>query len=62
MNAVKRNSKEEKPRVRVTKTDSRYLGDMGYILFSNCDGTFMVQVAAEGDPTISLKPSEVEPC
>lgn len=50
------------PRVRIQCEESRYFKELGYIEFSNCDGTFHIRVSVEGLPEIDLLPSEVEPC
>jgi len=49
-------------RVRIKKKTSNYFNQLGNIILSNCDGTFGVQVWAEGDPKINLDPKDVEPC
>ena len=49
-------------RVRIKKQDSRYFGELGKIVGSNCNGEFRVVVFVEGKPSITLLPSEVEPC
>lgn len=59
---IKEKAKERLPRVRILKHGSIYLEKIGYIMFSNCDGTFCVIVDVEGGPVIDLKPSEVDPC
>lgn len=50
------------PRVRILKHQSLYTGKIGYIQKSLANGQFLVIVYTEGDPHITLWPSEVEPC
>jgi len=50
------------PRVRIKRKESKYFGEIGYIEFSNCDGTFHVRISVEGFPQLDLAPDEVEPC
>ena len=50
------------PRVKIRRKGSLYENMLGYIVLSNCDGTFQVKVVCEGNPKLNLKPSEVDPC
>lgn len=53
---------ENQPRVLITSDKSRYIGELGCIISSNCDGTFKVKVMIEGNPVINLTPNEIDPC
>ena len=50
------------PRVKIRKKGSLYENMLGYIMLSNCNGTFKVEVVCEGTPKLNLKPSEIYPC
>ncbi len=52
----------KQPRVRILCEVSRYKGEIGYIVNSSGNGTFLVCVGTEGEPRIILEPKDVEPC